>query len=251
MAGALAKWAAALDAFDGFKHNFRAPGQVEKALNSLALDERVLLFRGSHAEIVERLSAYDQVEGTGPAYPPVDSSSAIADQLFAPFPEDLFSAELDVHALKKMLTQPLTAQVPVISSVFTQYCLLMPALYRSSTTENARGLISRFDSALAQLRPTGSGSELNHTGFWDSLGFKLPEFAQQYMDCGVSCSRGVEDESIASPKGKRDYICLVDNMLVMVKTRPVKPKWLRLTMTSSKSMWAPTELCMEGSSMSF
>ncbi|KAL0038563.1 hypothetical protein WJX77_010781 [Trebouxia sp. C0004] len=156
-----------------------------------------------------------QVEGTGPAYPPVDSSSAIADQLFAPFPEDLFSAELDVHALKKMLTQPLTAQVPVISSVFTQYCLLMPALYRSSTTENARGLISRFDSALAQLRPTGSGSELNHTGFWDSLGFKLPEFAQQYMDCGVSCSRGVEDESIASPKGKRDYICLVDNMLVM------------------------------------
>ncbi len=27
--------------------------------------------------------------------------------------------------------------------------------------------------------------------------------------------RGVEDESITSPKGKRDYICLVDNMLII------------------------------------
>ncbi len=63
MTGALAKWAAALDTFDGIKHNFRAPGQVEKALNSIALDERVLLFRGSDSDIVERLSAYDQVKG--------------------------------------------------------------------------------------------------------------------------------------------------------------------------------------------
>ncbi|KAL0033036.1 hypothetical protein WJX77_011809 [Trebouxia sp. C0004] len=56
---------------------------------------------------------------------------------------------------------------------------------------------------------------LKSAGFWDFLGFKLPEFAQQYIDCGVSCSRGVEDESITSPKGKRDYICLVDNMLII------------------------------------
>ncbi len=63
MTGALAKWAAALDTFDSIKHNFRAPGQVEKALNSIALDERVLLFRGSDSDIVERLSAYDQVKG--------------------------------------------------------------------------------------------------------------------------------------------------------------------------------------------
>ena len=27
--------------------------------------------------------------------------------------------------------------------------------------------------------------------------------------------RGVEDESITSPKGKLDYICLVDNMLII------------------------------------
>ena len=63
MTGALAKWVAALDTFDGIEHNFRAPGQVEKALNSIALDERVLLFRGSDSDILERLSAYDQVEG--------------------------------------------------------------------------------------------------------------------------------------------------------------------------------------------
>lgn len=42
MTSALAKWAAALDTFNGIKHNFRAPGQVEKALYSIALDERVL-----------------------------------------------------------------------------------------------------------------------------------------------------------------------------------------------------------------
>ena len=127
--------------------------------------------------------------GTGPASPPIDSSMTVAEQLFAPFSEDLFSAELDIHALQRMLTQPLTTQVPVASNIFTQYCPLMPALYRSSDTENARGLISWFDSALAQSWPTGSGSELNYIGFWDFLGFKLPEFAQQYIDCGVSCGR--------------------------------------------------------------
>ena len=64
MTGALPKWEAALDTFDRIKHKFRAPGQIEKALNSIALDERVLLFRGSDSDIVERLSPYDQVEGT-------------------------------------------------------------------------------------------------------------------------------------------------------------------------------------------
>ncbi|KAL3162997.1 hypothetical protein ABBQ32_009429 [Trebouxia sp. C0010 RCD-2024] len=65
MTGALPKWEAALDTFDRIKHNFRAPGQIEKALNSVALDERVLLFRGSDSDIVERLSPYDQMEGSG------------------------------------------------------------------------------------------------------------------------------------------------------------------------------------------
>ena len=63
MTGALPKWEAALDTFDRIKQKFRAPGQIEKALNSIALDERVLLFRGSDSDIVERLSWYDQVEG--------------------------------------------------------------------------------------------------------------------------------------------------------------------------------------------
>lgn len=63
MTDPIAKWAAALDSFDGIQHKFRAAGQVEKALNKLALDDRVLLFRGSDSDIVERLSAYDEVEG--------------------------------------------------------------------------------------------------------------------------------------------------------------------------------------------
>ena len=63
MASALAKWAAALDTFDGIKQHFQAPGQVEKALNSIALDERVLLFRGPESDIIERLSAYDKAQG--------------------------------------------------------------------------------------------------------------------------------------------------------------------------------------------
>ena len=63
MTGTLAKWAAALDTFDGIKHQFQTPGQVEKALNSIPLDERVLLFRGSDSDIIERLSAYDKAQG--------------------------------------------------------------------------------------------------------------------------------------------------------------------------------------------
>ncbi|KAL3160415.1 hypothetical protein ABBQ32_010739 [Trebouxia sp. C0010 RCD-2024] len=71
MTGALPKWEAALDTFDRIKHNFRAQGQIEKAVNSIALDERVLLFRGSDSDIVERLSPYDQVEGVSQAVSPV------------------------------------------------------------------------------------------------------------------------------------------------------------------------------------
>lgn len=63
MTDALAKWTAALVTFDGIKHHFQASGQVEKALNSIALQERVLLFRGSDSDIVERLSAYDMPQG--------------------------------------------------------------------------------------------------------------------------------------------------------------------------------------------
>ncbi|KAL3142535.1 hypothetical protein ABBQ38_002857 [Trebouxia sp. C0009 RCD-2024] len=66
MTGALPKWEAALDTVDRIKYKFRAPGQIETALNSIALDERVLLFRGSDSDIVERLSPYDQVEGLTP-----------------------------------------------------------------------------------------------------------------------------------------------------------------------------------------
>lgn len=127
--------------------------------------------------------------GPEPASSSIDPSATVADKLFAPFSEDLFSVELDIHRLKQMLTQPLTTQIPVASTVFTQFSSLMPALYRSSNTENARGLMIGFDHALAQPWPTGPGSELNYAGFWDNLGFKLPEVAQQYVDCGVSCSR--------------------------------------------------------------
>ena len=160
----------------------------------LVLEKAVCYVSGG--EVSVDLAAHLQLEcslncvaGTGLGIAPVDSSLTVAQELFAPFSEDLFSPELDVQALKGMLTQPLRIQVPVASAVFAQYCSLMPSLYCPSTTENARGLISRFDTALAQSWPTGSGSELNYTAFWDILGFKLPEFAQGYIDCGVSCSR--------------------------------------------------------------
>lgn len=45
--------------------------------------------------------------GTGPASPPIDSSLTLAEQLFALFSEDLFSAELDIIALQKILTSRL------------------------------------------------------------------------------------------------------------------------------------------------
>ena len=130
----------------------------------------------------------NDIAGTGPASPLVDSSITVADQLFAPFSEELFSAELDIHALQKMLTQPLIAEVPVASDIFTQYCSLMPALYRSSDTEHAKWLLTWLDCALAQSWPS-SGSYRNYIGFWDCLGFRLPDIAQRYCDCGVSCGR--------------------------------------------------------------
>lgn len=63
MEAAVAKWAVALDTFDAIKHKFQDSGQVEKALNTIFVGERVLLFRGSETEIFERLSAYDKDQG--------------------------------------------------------------------------------------------------------------------------------------------------------------------------------------------
>ncbi|KAL0053708.1 hypothetical protein WJX82_009636 [Trebouxia sp. C0006] len=92
-------------------------------------DEQLLKFRaGTKVDIIVHGLAtvcpeYTVIDptpaGTGPASPPIDSSSTTAEQLFAPFSEDLFSAELDIHALQKMLTQPLTTQgfgTPWVSS---------------------------------------------------------------------------------------------------------------------------------------
>ena len=39
--------------------------------------------------------------GTGPASPLIDSSATPAEQLFAPFSDDVFSAELDIQALQE------------------------------------------------------------------------------------------------------------------------------------------------------
>ena len=50
------------------------------------------------------------LQALGQHFTPIDSSLTVADQLFAPFSEDLFSAELDIHALQNMLTQPLCMQ---------------------------------------------------------------------------------------------------------------------------------------------
>jgi len=96
---------------------------------------------------------------------------------------------LDVQALKAMLTQPLRIQVPVASNVLAQYCPLMPSLYCPSNTEHAGRLITQFDVALEQSWPTGAQTVHNCLSFWDNLGFRLPEFAQQFIDCGVSCGR--------------------------------------------------------------
>lgn len=84
MTGTLAKWAAALDTFDGIKHQFQTPGQVEKALNSIPLDERVLLFRGSDSDIIERLSAYDKAQGSNVNQEVVKMAAAGAAEILRP-----------------------------------------------------------------------------------------------------------------------------------------------------------------------
>ncbi|DBA89137.1 TPA: hypothetical protein ACH3X1_016303 [Trebouxia sp. C0004] len=118
MTDALAKWAAALNTFDSIKHNFRAPGQVEKALNSIALDERILLFRGSDSDIVERLSPYDQVEdAAGSAL--VDARGSIQNLLTPldswPSPEDFL----------QYLVRPDGRKIPVSQRAFAKVLIAL------------------------------------------------------------------------------------------------------------------------------
>ncbi|DBA89134.1 TPA: hypothetical protein ACH3X1_016301 [Trebouxia sp. C0004] len=113
MTDALAKWAAALKTFDSIKHNFRAPGQVEKALNSIALDERILLFRGSDSDIVERLSPYDQVEGASEKFA-TDRTA----QKVAAFQQSNFRLPPALDELERFILHGLSAKLPVTDSFY-------------------------------------------------------------------------------------------------------------------------------------
>jgi hypothetical protein len=55
-------WKEALEIFDRVKGSLKHAGQVEKALTSLGTEDRLLIFRGSENEILERLAAYDTEE---------------------------------------------------------------------------------------------------------------------------------------------------------------------------------------------
>ena len=127
-------------------HLHLASKKIQCSLSALSLAGEASVDLAVYIELDCTLS---YVAGAGPGVALVDSSIPVAEELFAPFSQDLFSPELDIQALKGMLTQPLTTRVPVASSVYAQYCSAMPSLYYSSNTESARGLITRFDSALA------------------------------------------------------------------------------------------------------
>jgi hypothetical protein len=56
-------WKDALEIFDRVKGSLKNAEGVEVALLQLQVEDRLLIFRGSEAEIVRRLVAFDKEEG--------------------------------------------------------------------------------------------------------------------------------------------------------------------------------------------
>ena len=112
-----------------------------------------------------------------------DRTAHYVDQLFAPLSSEEFPFHLDVPALHAMLQQPLHP-VPVFSMhAYTELDSLCPGLGQLRQDEHAFKLVARLVDALSVAWPGPlSKAELNYTHFWDELGFRLPEWAERYIN---------------------------------------------------------------------
>ena len=178
----------------------------------------------------------------------VDGSIGVMQSLFAPFPETMFPRILDTATVSGLLGAPLACRVPLPESQYQHANRLFPDLFCPETTISAHDLHPFLITALQASWPTGTPTELLLTTFWDTVGYKLPEFAAGHLGIAVSQNRSVVislwclaiepqmlcglphthmvdgglavfrnsvDDSITIPDKTCDYMQFLDNVLVI------------------------------------
>jgi len=121
----------------------------------------------------------------------VDDSAGITQALLAPFPEIAFPETLNVTSLAGLLTAPLACKVSLPQSQYQHSGGLFPGLIYPEATISAHNLHPFLITALQALWPTGTPTELLLIPFWDTVGYKLPEFAAGPLGIAVSENRSV------------------------------------------------------------
>ena len=131
--------------------------------------------------------------GTVAATLPEDPTIEIAGQLFAAFPVDAFPARLDRLRLIQLLNEPLSVKVPVLRPLYPWYRALHPELFEPDDSRAAAELSCRLEQALRQKWPLGVPSETLYTGFYNIVGYDLPEYAGELLGFDATVSRCVPE----------------------------------------------------------
>ena len=121
----------------------------------------------------------------------VEDSIGVMQALFAPFPDTAFPRTLNAASLAGLMAAPLACRVPLPQSQCQHARRLFPDLFCPETTISAHDLHPFLVTALQASWPNGTPTELLLTPFWDTVGYKLPEFAAGHLGMPVSENRSV------------------------------------------------------------
>ena len=123
---------------------------------------------------------------------PPDRDFDITNAMFARFEESTFPYSLNnIQALQQLLNMPLAARCPMHPSQWPRFQSLADSIFQEDATRTAPELQSKLSSAMLTHFPLSSASELNLTGFWDSVGFGLPELVGTVLGFAVIKQRWV------------------------------------------------------------
>ncbi|DBA94012.1 TPA: hypothetical protein ACH3X1_001664 [Trebouxia sp. C0004] len=164
---------------------------------------------------VNSLATTASTSGISGATASVDDSIGVMQALFAPFSETAFPKSLNATSLAGLMAAPLACRVPLPQSQYQHAKRLFPDLFCPETTISAHDLHPFLVTALQTSWPTGTPTELLLTPFWDTVGYKMPEFAAGHLGMAVSQNRNSVDDSITIADKKRDYMQFLDNILVI------------------------------------
>lgn len=121
----------------------------------------------------------------------LDRTFDLTAKLFAAFASDVFPARLDRLKLIQLLSAPLPVKIPVPRVNYPEYEQLYPELFELDDSTRALQLFDRLVEALRKPWPDGKPNEQLYTGFWDSVGYGLPEFAGKMLDFDAIVNRWV------------------------------------------------------------